>query len=96
MCCKGMNCKGCWAHKIVWILLVVGGLNWGLVGIGMFMGSNWNVVAWLLGSVPMIEALVYVLVGVGGVMAIFGCKCKKCREACAACLAADTKTEEKM
>lgn len=95
MCCKGKCCGGCIVHKISRILLLVGGLNWGLVGIGMFMGSNWNVVSLIFGSMPTIEAIVYVLVGLATVMAIFGCKCKKCKEACASC-AVDGKMEEKM
>jgi uncharacterized membrane protein YuzA (DUF378 family) len=52
-------------------LLIVGGLNWGLVGLGMLFGnSSWNVVNMLLGSIPMLEAVVYVLVGVAAVMMI--------------------------
>ncbi len=52
---------------IGWILVVVGAINWGLVGIGYFMGSDLNVVSMLLGSWPEVENLVYVLVGLGGV-----------------------------
>lgn len=48
---------------IGWILVVVGGLNWGLVGLGGFMGANWNVVNMLLGAWPQVEWAVYVLVG---------------------------------
>jgi len=59
-------------------LLIIGGINWGLVGVGMLMGRNWNVVNMLLGNWPTVEAIVYILVGVAGIMKIFGCKCKKC------------------
>jgi hypothetical protein len=48
------------------ILVIVGALNWGLVGLGGFMGANWNVVWMLLGSWPMVMNLVYVLVGLAG------------------------------
>jgi uncharacterized protein len=51
-------------HVIAFILVVVGGLNWGLMGLGYFGGSNWNVVGLLLGDLPDVEAIVYVLVGV--------------------------------
>lgn len=53
----------CW---VVSLLVVIGGLNWGLVGLGALMGSgtNLNVVNLLLGSVPMVESIVYLLVGV--------------------------------
>jgi uncharacterized membrane protein YuzA (DUF378 family) len=59
-------------------LLVIGGLNWGLVGVGMLMKTDWNVVGMLLGSWPMVAAIVYILVGVAAVMKIFGCKCMTC------------------
>ena len=73
--------------KIGKTLLIIGGLNWGLVGVAMLMGngSNWNVVNLLLGSWPTVEGIVYVLVGLAAVMKIFGCRCKKCMEAHAAC-----------
>ena len=80
------------------VLLIVGGLNWGLVGVGMLMGKGleaWNVVHMLLGSWPVVEAIVYLLVGVAAILKIFGCPCKKCKEACAAC-AVEGKTETKM
>jgi uncharacterized membrane protein YuzA (DUF378 family) len=72
-------------HKIGKILLVVGGLNWGLVGVGMLMGNDFNVVHMIFGSMPTLEAVVYVLVGLAAIMGIFGCRCKKCMEACASC-----------
>ncbi len=91
--CHSISCKGgCTPALVGKILLIVGGINWGLVGVGMLMDSNWNVVNLLLGSWPPVEAVVYVLVGVAGVMEIFGCKCKKCAEACASC-SADSKEE---
>lgn len=49
------------------ILVIVGALNWGLVGLGAFMGGNWNLVSMILGSWPSVEALVYVLVGASAV-----------------------------
>lgn len=52
-------------HMVTYILVVVGALNWGLVGLGMLMGGmNWNVVHMVLGSSPMLENVVYVVVGV--------------------------------
>ncbi len=73
--------KGCTMGIISKVLLIVGGLNWGLVGVSMLMSKmdSWNVVHMLLGSWPMVEAIVYVLVGLVAVMSIFGgCKCAKC------------------
>ncbi len=70
------------------ILVIIGGINWGLVGLGMLLGSmsNWNVVNMILGSVPVVEGIVYLLVGISAVMMIFGCKCKKCKDGvCESC-----------
>lgn len=87
-CCKGR----CTPALIGKILLIVGGINWGLVGVGMLMSKDWNVINLLLGSVSTVEAIVYILVGIAAVIKIFGCRCKKCVEACAACCGADDKT----
>ena len=51
-------------------LLLIGGLNWGLTGLGMLFNGNWNVVKLLLGSWPTVEAIVYLLVGLMAVKVI--------------------------
>jgi len=66
-------------HLITWILVIVGALNWGLVGVGGFLGGNWNVVNLILGSWPTIEWIVYVLVGASAVYGLATHK-KHCRE----------------
>ena len=71
-----MHGKG--LHMVSWILIIVGGLNWGLVGLGGFMGSNWNLVNLILGSWPALELLVYVLVGASAVYEVVTHK-KNCR-----------------
>ncbi|MDY6765898.1 MAG: DUF378 domain-containing protein [Candidatus Nanohaloarchaea archaeon] len=53
------------------VLVIVGALNWGLVGVGGFMGSNLNLVELLLGSVPVVENVVYLLVGLAGLYEIW-------------------------
>lgn len=67
-------------HMIAFILLIIGGLNWGLVGIGGFAGANWNVVNLLLGSWPSVEWIVYILVGLSAVWIGISHKgdCKTC------------------
>lgn len=62
-------------HMISLTLVVVGGLNWGLMGL-----FNFNLVNAILGSVGGLEQLVYVLVGVGAVVLMLGHKgdCKTC------------------
>jgi len=57
-------------QKLAFILVVVGALNWGLVGIGYFVGANLNLVNILFGTWPMIENVVYLLVGVAAAIRI--------------------------
>jgi uncharacterized protein len=45
---------------IALVLLVVGGLNWGILGL---TGGNTNVVWMLFGAWPMLVNLIYILVG---------------------------------
>jgi len=52
---------------IATILLIVGGLNWGLVAIN----SSWNVVEMLLGSWPILVTVVYGLVGLSALYSIY-------------------------
>ena len=95
--CKSGMCKGgCTMSMIAKILIIVGAVNWGLIGIGMLLGQgdSFNVVRMILGSVPVLEAIVYVLVGIAGVMKIFGCKCSKCEKSC--CVVEEKKEEVKM
>ena len=52
------------------ILVIIGGLNWGLVGIGNFVGGDWNVVNWLftdLIGVQLLTNIVYVIIGLSAV-----------------------------
>ena len=64
------------AHMIAFILLVIGGLNWGLIGIN----PNWNVVGLIFGSISWLERLIYILVGLSALLLIFTHKktCKNC------------------
>lgn len=70
---------------IAGILLVIGGLNWGLVGISGFLGQNWDLVKLLfidLIKIPLLAWIVYIVVGVSAVLhlscCIKGCSCEKC------------------
>ena len=67
-------------HMVGFIFLVVGGLNWGLIGLGGFMNADWNVVGMILGSWPQVEWLVYILVGLSAVWALVSHKggCRTC------------------
>ncbi|WP_227132970.1 DUF378 domain-containing protein [Halorubellus salinus] len=54
-------------------LVIVGAINWGLVGVGYFVDSaaNWNLVNIALGSIPELEFLVYALVGLAGIYGVY-------------------------
>ncbi len=71
----------CGVSKVAGVLLFIGGLNWGLIGLGkLFGGAGWNLVSMIFGTMPMVEAIVYLLVGISAVVMLFGCKCKKCKD----------------
>ena len=59
-----------WIAKI---LVIVGGLNWGLVGIqGLAKTGNLNVVNLILGQWSTVENVVYLLVGLGALYMLIG------------------------
>lgn len=49
-------------HMLAWWLVIIGALNWGLVGL-----FGWNLVTTLLGGWPIVVTVVYVLVGLSAV-----------------------------
>jgi uncharacterized protein len=66
----------CGGHKIAWALVVIGALNWGLVGF-----FDWNLVHAVLGSMPTLERAVYALVGISAVFSLFCGQCSMCKTA---------------
>ena len=64
-------------HIVSFILLVVGGLNWGLVGL-----ADYNLVEALIGAWPGLLQVVYVLVGLAALVEVFSHK-KSCKACCA-------------
>ncbi len=62
-------------HTIAFILVIVGALNWGLIG-----AFEFNLVGKLIGSWPVLEKIVYILVGVSAIyeVAIHKKICKTC------------------
>ncbi|MDE0243163.1 MAG: DUF378 domain-containing protein [Candidatus Kaiserbacteria bacterium] len=59
-------------HKIAMILVLIGALNWGLVGVtGLFMDEYFNLVEYLasdLIGLQVLENIIYVIVGVSAVI----------------------------
>jgi uncharacterized membrane protein YuzA (DUF378 family) len=50
-------------HIIAFVLLVIGGLNWGLVG-----AFDYNLVDSILGSMPGLVKIIYILVGLSAIL----------------------------
>lgn len=50
---------------IAWILVIVGGLNWGLIGLFSF-----NLVNFLFGSIELLERAIYTIVGLSALYGI--------------------------
>lgn len=61
-------------HTVTFILLVIGGLNWGLAALG------YNVVDIVFGSGSTVSMLIYLLVGLSAVYEVFTHKqnCRNC------------------
>lgn len=51
---------------ISWWLVIVGGINWGLVG-----AIDWNLVNVVFGSWPLVERIIYVLVGLAALWLLY-------------------------
>ena len=52
-------------NKIALVLVIIGAINWGLVGI-----FNFNLVDTIFGTMSIISRIVYILVGISGLWAI--------------------------
>jgi uncharacterized membrane protein YuzA (DUF378 family) len=50
---------------VAYVLIIVGALNWGLIGF-----FNFNLVAWLFGEMSTISRIIYALVGLAGIYGI--------------------------
>lgn len=59
-------------NAVAFVLLVIGGLNWLLVG-----AFNYDLVAGLLGAGSVLAKIVYILVGVSAILTIFAKKSPK-------------------
>jgi len=75
------NCKSkCCSVRIAWVFVIIGGINWGLTGLGMLIGFDLNLVHLSVGAASsMLEAIVYLFVGIASISSIMGCRCQKCR-----------------
>ena len=58
---------------IAWVLVIIGGLNWGLVG--AFWG--FDIVDAIFGAVPILRDIIYILVGLGALYMLIAMFVKK-------------------
>jgi uncharacterized membrane protein YuzA (DUF378 family) len=72
-----MHCQQTSLHLIVKSLVIIGGLNWGLIGL-----LELNLVEALFGTWPGLVKVIYLLVGIAAlVMLGKGChRCKGCKK----------------
>lgn len=70
--------KNCVIGYVATILASVGAINWGFVG-----ALDFNLVSWLAGliSLPILETVVYLLVGISGIVTLVNLflSCESCR-----------------
>lgn len=69
--------QSCVICKLFGILVIIGALNWGLVGI-----LQMDLVAKLLGPMTMASRVVYVLIGLAGLLKLITCfkDCPACKK----------------
>jgi uncharacterized membrane protein YuzA (DUF378 family) len=76
-----------YVKKIPYILVLIGALNWGMYGIVGF-----DVVDMVIGGIPMIARIIYVLIGLSALYGVINtcafCRCKQCP-----CAIASTKSD---
>ena len=53
-------------NKLALILTIIGGINWGLIGL-----FNFNLVEAIFGSLPILATIVYVLVGIAACYTLY-------------------------
>lgn len=59
---------------VAFLLVIIGGLNWGLVGFFHF-----NVVDYLFGASSMVTRVIYCAVGVAAIWSLFTCCGSRCK-----------------
>jgi uncharacterized membrane protein YuzA (DUF378 family) len=84
------------AKKVAFALVIIGGLNWGVYGVS----GGYNLVEIIFGSLPKIESIVYVLVGLSALFMLLKqhkaccCSCQTCDSGdhCKECCSTENKT----
>jgi len=68
----------CGGSKTALWLAGIGAINWGIYGVAGFFGKTWDLVTWITFSQTWLANLIFVIVGIAGIVAIWGCSCAKC------------------
>lgn len=71
---NGNNANANWLDWLTMTLVIIGALNWGLMGLAGFVAgdtSQWNVVNMLFGNFPSIEWLIYLIIGLAGLYQVY-------------------------
>jgi uncharacterized membrane protein YuzA (DUF378 family) len=58
-------------YSVTFILTCLGAIQWGLIGIGGFMGKNINIVSMLSRGNGIIEYIIYLIIGISAVVHIW-------------------------
>ena len=54
------------------VIIILGALNWGLIGLGELMGGqNWNVIAQIFDQWPEVLYFSYLIIGIAGIWVLF-------------------------
>lgn len=73
--CKHLGPMG----RAAGMLVIIGSLNWGLVGIGYFLDMELNVMSLSFAEkAPEVEAIIYILVSLSVIALLFGGSCRGC------------------
>ena len=71
---NGSMGRMCNVHKLAWVLVLIGAINWGIVGVFQL-----DLVARLFGAWPMLLRVVYALVGLSAIAMLLKGNCKGCK-----------------
>ena len=67
----------CLLSKACTVLVLLGGLNWGLVGLGGFLSRDMNAIELVLGKWPGAVWTVYLLVGLATILMSLDACCER-------------------
>jgi len=76
-CCTFGGDKSALCKVACWLILI-GAINWGLIGVGFFLGKDLDVVHMVLATLPQVENIVYILIGLAALMKIVKLSGGKC------------------